>query len=446
MAFVFQIESESSMKLLFVAPSAYLLGGVQDWLYLTTLGLRNRGHIVDVAIPNNRFHNGILYNQHYNGIHAVHFSNQSGSSEGRIRSLAKLLLRRPADLIVGVNIGDVYEAYKRVSSRLGDTRLAMTLHAIEGDYLGDIGRYHNLIDGVITTNRLSERIVKELSLIEPERIFYSPYGVKPAYSRQLHGDLNSLRIAWVGRLDDSQKRVSDLYGILNCLDTMGIDYMLSIAGDGPSRQELEQRLAFWIGKGKARILGFLNKQQLDNLYSEHNILLITSEWETGPIVAWEAMSAGLAVVSSKYVGHASEKALINGDTALLYPVSSCMMAANQLKRLCDPELRVRISVTGQQMAVNRYSAETSIHQWEDTFKKIMSSNKRVIARNQGFSLNNTRKRIQSGFVETLREKQRALLKRDAYCFDAGSEWPHSLYGPTNQDNLLRYAKSLEADA
>jgi glycosyltransferase involved in cell wall biosynthesis len=434
------------MKLLFVAPSAYLLGGVQDWLYLLTLGLRERGHTVDVAVPNNRFHNGILYNQYYQGINALYFSNLSGTSEGRIKSLVRLLLSRPADLIVGVNIGDLFEAYKRVLFLRKNIRLAMTLHAIEGDYLGDIGKYHSIIDGVITTNRLSERIVKELALIDAERIFYSPYGVESVYCNPLDGAGSSLRIVWVGRLDESQKRVSDLYGILKCLDRNGIDYILSIAGDGPSREELEEKLDFWIRKGKVRMLGFLEKQQLRLIYSEHNILLITSEWETGPIVAWEAMSAGLAVVSSKYVGHASERALINGDTALLYPIGSSDIAASQLERLCNPKLRRMISLNGQQMAVLRYSGKSCLNHWENTFRKIINSEKRTLRRDKGYYMNSAPKRILRIFSETMREKLRMLLKKEAYCFDPGSEWPHSLYGPTSQNSLLRYAEFLEANA
>jgi len=434
------------MKLLFVAPSAYLLGGVQDWLYLLALGLRDRGHIVDVAVPNNRFHNGILYTQYYRDINALYFSNQSGTPEGRIKSLAKLLLSQPADLIVGVNIGDLFEAYKRVLCLHKNMKFAMTLHAIEGDYLGDIGKYHSLIDGVITTNRLSERIVKELALIDTERVFYSPYGVDSVNFCPLEGAGSSLRIVWVGRLDESQKRVSDLYGILKCLDKNGVDYTLSIAGDGPSREELGEKLDFWIRTGKARILGFLDKQQLRRLYSEHNILLITSEWETGPIVAWEAMSAGLAVVSSKYVGHASERDLLNGETALLYPVGSSDIAASQLERLCDPKLRRMISTNGQQMAVLRYSAKSCLNHWENTFTKIINSEKRTLHRDQNYYLDSVPKRIHRIFSETMKEKLRGLLKKEAYCLDPGSEWPHSLYGPTNQNSLLRYAESLEANA
>ena len=36
--------------------------------------------------------------------------------------------------------------------------------------------------------------------------------------------------------------------------------------------------------------------ELAQTYPLHHVLLITSSWETGPIVAWEAMAAGMAVV------------------------------------------------------------------------------------------------------------------------------------------------------
>ena len=95
------------MKVLIIAPSAYILGGVQDWLYLLTNGLRNNGYTITVAIPNNRFHNGRRYNNYYKGINAVYFSNLTGTHQGRINALSRLLINTPADLILGVNIGDI---------------------------------------------------------------------------------------------------------------------------------------------------------------------------------------------------------------------------------------------------------------------------------------------------------------------------------------------------
>jgi glycosyltransferase involved in cell wall biosynthesis len=430
------------MKILFVAPSAYILGGVQDWLYSLTLGLRRRGYDICVAIPNNNFHNGIKYNNYYDQINAIFFTNKTGTAQGRIDALSELIIKNKADLIVGVNIGDLYKAYALSYSHILDSRIAMTLHAIEGDYLGDIGRYSPILDGVITTNRLTQDIVRDLHLIDEDRVLYAPYGVKPNNRSASAIDTNSLRIAWVGRFDYQQKRVHDLYHILQSLDSYGVNYTLSIAGDGPLKDKLRNDFDKWIQDGKVNMVGFLNKSQLESFYNSHNILLITSEWETGPIVAWEAMLAGLVVVSSEYIGISQEKALINEQTALLFPVGSHELAAKQICRLVEDQLFQRLAIAGQSMAMRRYSLDSSLASWETAFLSVMHSPTKS-KKLQQYPMLETTGMFENVFGTKVSEILRRYLGRKGYCRDPGSEWPHSTYGHTNLEPLFKYAKLLE---
>jgi glycosyltransferase involved in cell wall biosynthesis len=434
------------MKVLIVAPSAYLLGGVQDWLYMLTVGLRLRGYDIKVAIPNNTYHNGVLYNNYYKGMDAIYFTNRTGTSQGRVDALCRLIIGNPTDIIVGVNIGDLFAAYQQVSHRLDQTRIVMTLHAIEGDYLGDIGKYCQLLDGVVTTNKLSQKIVTHLGLIEDDRVLYAPYGVRTDKNSIERIQDGILKIAWVGRLDDQQKRISDLPSILRNLDTKNISYILSIAGDGPCKGDLERDLRVWIERDQVRLLGFLDKDSLDSVYNTHNTLLITSEWETGPIVAWEAMLSGLAVVSSEYIGSSSEGALINEVTALLFPVGSSEVAANQISRLSEAYFRENLSRNGRQMALSRYSLDSSLASWDKAFSLVMDSEPR--RKNNTLmkkSLESTG-RLDSFLGTGAGEFIRKYLGRKGYCRDPGSEWPHSSYGKTNSQALLKYAQSLDQNS
>jgi glycosyltransferase involved in cell wall biosynthesis len=79
------------------------------------------------------------------------------------------------------------------------------------------------------------------------------------------------------------------------------------------------------------------------VYGHHHALVITSSWETGPIVAWQAMASGMAVVSSRYVGAGLEGALEHDATALLFPCGDTDAAAGELARLREPALLERLS-------------------------------------------------------------------------------------------------------
>jgi glycosyltransferase involved in cell wall biosynthesis len=432
------------MRILFIAPSAYLLGGVQDWLYSLCIGLRSRGHEIIIGVPNNKFHQVDQYNDVFEGLEAVGFTNRSGSPEGRIRSLCRFLMKYRADIIVGVNIGDLYEAFNRVCERLTESRIVLTLHAIEANYFADIGRYSYLLDGIITTNRLSQSIVRSMKVMSDNRVYYAPYGVEIKTKVNQTRFADTLKVAWVGRLENNQKRLSDLVNMLRRLDDTNIMYSLSIAGDGPYRNRLKEDLGPWIDNGKVRMMGVLSKKELGSFYSNNNVLLITSQWETGPIVAWEAMAAGLVVISSEYIGHGCEKALIHNETSLLFPIGDMNEACRQIGRLTNSELREEIAKRGKKLALARYSTKASLDQWELAFEEIMSHKPRQREAHDSVAYPESSGRLESILGRSMSEHLRLILSRWSYAKDPGSEWPHSIHEIHDQTKILNYASEIEA--
>jgi len=431
------------MRVVFIAPSAYLLGGVQDWLYSTVIGLRDRGHNIEVGVPDGEYHKGRTYNEAFEGLNASFFRNSSGTHEGRIRALVRYLEKRDTDLIVGVNIGSLFHAITRLREHR-NTRFAMTVHALEANYFKDMREYRNIIDGLVTTNRLSMRMAKEMGGIEDSRLYYAPYGVPiEDKSKKQHNESERLRIVWVGRLDETQKRVMDLIDILKSLDAMAVDYHLSIAGDGPQKTELLKGLREWRDTNKVEFHGRLNKGELIQLYKENDILLLTSQWETGPIVAWEAVSAGCCIVSSRYIGSEAEKTLLDQETALLFEVGDTRSAAQKISTLRNKELRLKIQKNSRRLVTQRYSTSASLDAWENAFEQIIRSNIKAGDNSEEVSVDQAKtgkleKYLGVGLSELLRT---VMPKKNAR--DPGSEWPHSLQGINDQKCILEHAYKIE---
>jgi glycosyltransferase involved in cell wall biosynthesis len=362
------------MKILFFAPSAYLLGGVQDWLADLVPGIRREGHDVTVAVPDGVFHCFESYRKAYPELACISLRNPTGSQEGRIQCILNCIDLVKPELIVGVNIAALYPAVARLRLLGGLVgKLIITLHAIEADYLEDLRQFRSIIDAVVVTNKLTGALVAQESLIPNERILYAPYGVKmstPKLPLPMSDDL--LRIAWVGRFEQTQKRVHDLVSILKRLDSISIPFCLSLAGDGPEATSLREQLEPWIRTDQVRWLGRLDRHQLQHqVYDQSDVLLITSSWETGPIVAWEAIAAGLVVVSSRYVGSGAEGALKDGQTALLFSVGDCEAAASALAKLLDSNLRASLADSALEMVRNRYSDSASLAAWLKVFSISM---------------------------------------------------------------------------
>lgn len=432
------------MNIVFIAPSAYLLGGVQDWLYSTVLGLRSRGHNVQVGVPDGVFHKRDKYNKEFKGLNADFFCNKSGTDEGRINALEKFLIRKNPDLVVGVNIGNLFQAVSRIKKK-HNIRFAMTIHAIEANYFEDVRKHQGVIDGLITTNRLSMQMAKEILGLEDWRVFYAPYGVPIEITRPKRNiETGRLDIIWVGRLEQAQKRVMDVVDITRFLDEMGIDYHLSIAGDGPQRYQLENGLEKQIANKRVRFFGKLNKNDLYSLYKKSNILLITSEWETGPIVAWEAITAGCTIVSSRYTGCKAEQTLLDQETALLFDIGDTRDAALKISLLRNIRIRELIQAKSMKLVEQRYSSKASLDAWEVAFQEILGTTKRSRAgeMKEAYIDPPYNGRLEKYIGLRGSEFIRSLLPRYKP-HDAGSEWPHSLQGVNDQTKILNYARQIE---
>jgi glycosyltransferase involved in cell wall biosynthesis len=437
------------VNLLFVAPSAYLLGGVQDWLADLVADQRLRGMKVTVAVPDDSFHRRGPYADRYPSLAPIPFRNPTGSEAGRIHALEQLLRGHPDHLVAGVNIAALYPAVRRLRRR-GDFRgrVVMTLHAIEADYFADLRDQNDLLDGLVVTNRLSGELARTLGGMEAKRVFYAPYGVELG-SRWVEpapatGEPNKqpLRIAWVGRLDRAQKRVQDLAPILEALDADGIPFQLTIAGDGPDRPLVEASLAGRIAAGQVIVTGAIPRSELaQRVYRTHQVLLITSAWETGPIVAWEAMAAGLAVVSSRYVGSGLEGALMHGSNSLLFPVGDAREAAAQLASLRNPAGLRELGAAGFDLVKRRYSRDASQAAWMAAFQAVAAFDPlpvpgRAVPIAAAGGLD---RRLGPETAERLRR----LLRRRFRHREAGSEWPHSGHVSGDDASLLELAGALD---
>lgn len=436
------------MNLLFVAPSAYLLGGVQDWLADLVAGLRDQGQDVHVAVPDDAIHRLGPYAERYPALQPMPFRNPCGDAWGRIEGLQALLRRHPDHLVAGVNIAALYPAVRGLR-RLGQFRgkVVMTLHALEGEYYADLREQRDLLDAVVVTNRLSGALAEDLGDMAPERVLYAPYGVAmplvaASSTPTPPAEPGPLELVWVGRLEHEQKRVGDLRAILEALDAAGEPFRLTIAGDGPERPGLEKALGPWRQRGVVHLSGAISRARLQReVYGPGRVLLITSAWETGPIVAWEAMAAGMAVVSSRYLGSGLERALGDGRTALLYPVGDTAAAAAQLVRLRDRALLAELAAAGAAMVRGRYSREASLAAWMAAFRGVAALP--PLPRPGAGAAPEAAGGLDRLLGPAAAHGVRGLLGRRFRHREAGNEWPHSGHHPADHDRLHSRAHALE---
>jgi len=305
--------------------------------------------------------------------HAEVIEGSTATTEGRIAAIENLIQRVDPVIVVVVNIYDAYQAVNNLR-REGRTtaRIVTTLHGIQADLLSGIRANIDIIDAVISTNRLTQKLVELHTGIANEQSFYAPYGVPAVTSKPKKAE-PIFRVAYVGRIEEHQKRIDDLLTIFSRLLVELDNVEILIAGSG------EPKLRSWLKEesrhtSKIKYLGVLDPSLVaSEVYTKCDVLLLTSSWETGPIVAWEAMSHGVTFVSSRYVGYLEEASLINQQNCLLFDIGDIDGAVAQILYAQEVHLHNSINRNASTMVETRYSIKKSVEWWADCFGAIIES-------------------------------------------------------------------------
>lgn len=429
-------------RLLILAPTAYPLGGVATWLDHLIPGLRHQGFDATLGLLAGKHHDVDAYLRRHPDPHHITIVSRTGSREGRVRALARSIRAERPDLVVAVNVADVEAAVGRCHANgVTGPRLAVTQHALQSDFFDHLRVRRAAVDGVICTNRLSCALAARYSGVEAGRIHYAPYGVPQAATAPSAADGLPLRIAWVGRIEQEQKRVLDLPGICAALDRLGIDFGLTVAGCGGERERLASELRPWTDRGAARLFGPLAPAELhERVYAHADLLLITSCWETGPIVAWEAAMAGLAVVTSDFLGRGLEGALAGGRSVWVYPIGDTEEAARALARAADPRERaVRVSALRAAVA-ERYSIEMAASLWSEALRAVLADVAGAARRVE--EMVPPAGRLDRWLGVRRGESLRSALGARSRPAGPGDEWPHA-YGLREDPEFARLAARLD---
>ncbi len=221
--------------------------------------------------------------------------------------------------------------------------------------------YHHVIEGVDRLTAVSEGLRRTYSRIgvPPERFATVANGVAPLRDRM---DRDAARAA-LG-LDARQPvvltvgRLTHIKGQCHLVDAVpGVlarfpDLAVVLLGDGPLREVLEKRAAGLGVGGAVRFPG--HRTDARQLLAAADVFVLPSRHEGMPLVALEAMEAGLPVVATRVIG--SEEVVEDGVTgALVPPADPAALEAALAGLLADPDLRRRQGDAGRRRYLARFT-------------------------------------------------------------------------------------------
>jgi len=172
--------------------------------------------------------------------------------------------------------------------------------------------------------------------INPQKIVVIPNFTTKSYYKNCMKEKNS--ILFVGRLEIKQKGIDLLLHSLCYVREEISDVNLYIIGQGNSRSYLEDLTEELKLRENVKFLGYVDEDELADMYSKCEIFVLPSLYESFGIVIIEAMSAGLPVISNDL--DCVSEILENGKYGILVKIGDIKGFADQLIRLLkDEELK-----------------------------------------------------------------------------------------------------------
>lgn len=218
---------------------------------------------------------------------------------------------------------------------------------------------------------VSPSVVDKIKIFNPNYKYphVLPNGVLGFSYAQFRGfEKDTIRLVYVGRLDQIHKNIFTFPHIFKELEKRGYKVVFYIAGDGEHYEELKYQFNKLNQRGKVIFMGRLNTIEIEKLFHKSDFLLNTSFSEGLPMVVLESMSCGLIPILSD-IGphHYSLGTVLSHDLIGSSEISSYV---NTILKLRKDEMLFK---KYKDQLVNRWKDKFSIEAFGHNYKDLIEN-------------------------------------------------------------------------
>lgn len=182
-----------------------------------------------------------------------------------------------------------------------------------------------------------------------------PYGIdfSAAVARQPRAPDAPLRLIYLGRIIEEQKRVSRLAQLAKNLLARRLPVEFSIVGEGPQQEQLRAEMR---GYDFVRFHEPVSYDQVPRLLQDYDVFVLLSDFEGLPLSLLEAMGAGVVPVVSDLPSGMAE--VVDETRGVRVPVGDVERAAAAIIELSQDRKKLHeCSTHAAHFAREHYSAE-----------------------------------------------------------------------------------------
>jgi glycosyltransferase involved in cell wall biosynthesis len=236
--------------------------------------------------------------------------------------------------------------------------------------------YHPFVDCAVGVSEDIHRKIVERCHIPAERARRIAYGVHPVAPDEAEarcadsadGDA-PLRVGYVGRLVQSQKRVFDFVPLAEELRRRGVAFELQLIGDGSERAALEEEFKKRGLGGSVRFRGWLSPPEVERRLLELDVFLLLSDYEGLPVALLEAMGHALVPVVTA-IESGSAEVVRDGESGFVVQVGDVVGAAERLALLARDRETLRRMKHAAWERSREFSVGAMVENYLDCFKRL----------------------------------------------------------------------------
>lgn len=224
---------------------------------------------------------------------------------------------------------------------------------------------------VVTTPRQREELAARLRVPE-STLPLIPHGIdveafSPGDERAVSGPL---QLVFAGRLEDKQKGVFSLPDLLGVVEKAGIDWRLTIAGEGVHRGDLEKELDTRCLGERVRFVGRLGRRDLAETLGRGHVFLFPSRHEGFGFSLIEAMACGCVPVASLIRG-VTDSIVEDGSTGFLRPIGDGASMGHAVVELARDRARLEeMSARARAVVVEEFSLKPFAAGYHSIFDEV----------------------------------------------------------------------------
>jgi glycosyltransferase involved in cell wall biosynthesis len=435
-------------RVLIFTGTASQIGGVETWIDRLCGHLRSTDLLPIVGLAKGMVHhNPQRFKQFHPELDTIEIDGRGLTSEGRIRALTRCVRHVNPTIAIPMSLVEANQAITRCKEIGQDVRLVTHAQGNLPAMLADLRFFEPVIDHVVCPGRLTQHVLCSWGGFNAERVTHVPNGAAPSQHERVPNTKRVIRIGYVGRFSQVDKRVLDIIPFVEKLRARHTAFSMKIAGQGSEERTLREALG---GVSEVAFCGSLTQDQLyRDFYPHIDVLVLFSASEAFGIVLAEAMMNGVVPVTSQYVGFSSERLVVHEQNGLSFPVGDTEAAVEQVDRLArDATLLDQLSEGGKRLAQSKYSWQKCLTEWERVLRDVAY---RPVRRSGGKTLSLwpdppgrlDRLGVPSVITDGIRRVRRRLIGPAVP--PGGTEWPlHNVtYSTTELEEVATACEAAE---